>query len=99
MAHVITGVIGAGVLSLAWSIAQLGWIAGPLAILFCAAVTLFATSILCDCYKSPDSEFGPTTNHSLLEAARFYFGKLLFTVFLFPSYFCLVVFGPTCGAR
>ncbi|XP_009762114.1 putative amino acid permease 7 isoform X1 [Nicotiana tabacum] len=75
VAHIITGVIGAGVLSLAWSIAQLGWIAGPLAILFCAAVTLFATSILCDCYKSPDSALGPTINHSLLEAARFYFGK------------------------
>ncbi|XP_016458441.1 putative amino acid permease 7 isoform X4 [Nicotiana tabacum] len=49
VAHIITGVIGAGVLSLAWSIAQLGWIA--------------------------DSALGPTINHSLLEAARFYFGK------------------------
>ncbi|XP_059282128.1 probable amino acid permease 7 isoform X1 [Lycium ferocissimum] len=75
VAHIITGVIGAGVLSLAWSIAQLGWIAGPLAILICASVTLFATTILCDCYKSPDSELGPTTNQSLIEAARFYFGK------------------------
>ncbi|PHU12880.1 putative amino acid permease 7 [Capsicum chinense] len=73
VAHIITGLIGAGVLSLAWSVAQLGWIAGPMALLFCAAVTLFATTILCDCYKSPDSEFGPTTNCSLLEAARFYF--------------------------
>ncbi|CAL5342229.1 unnamed protein product [Camellia sinensis] len=27
IAHVITGVIGSGVLSLAWSVAQLGWIA------------------------------------------------------------------------
>ncbi|MBZ5798082.1 amino acid transporter, partial [Burkholderia contaminans] len=29
----ITGVIGSGVLSLAWSVAQLGWIAGPTAII------------------------------------------------------------------
>ncbi|AQK44208.1 putative amino acid permease 7 [Zea mays] len=32
-AHVITAVIGSGVLSLAWSIAQLGWVAGPAAML------------------------------------------------------------------
>ncbi|XP_049414872.1 amino acid permease 5-like [Solanum stenotomum] len=91
-AHIITGVIGAGVLSLSWSIAQLGWIAGPLAILFFAVVMLFATTILSDCYKSPDSVLGPTTNHSLLEAAGFYFSKLLFTVYLLPSNYCLVVF-------
>ncbi|KAL8136669.1 hypothetical protein V2J09_002670 [Rumex salicifolius] len=29
-AHIITGVIGSKVLSLAWCVAQLGWIAGPL---------------------------------------------------------------------
>ncbi|RZC84824.1 hypothetical protein C5167_047609 [Papaver somniferum] len=29
-AHIITGVIRSGVLSLAWSTAQLGWIAGPI---------------------------------------------------------------------
>uniref|UniRef100_A0A9I9CCV5 Amino acid transporter transmembrane domain-containing protein n=1 Tax=Cucumis melo TaxID=3656 RepID=A0A9I9CCV5_CUCME len=28
-AHIITAVIGSGVLSLAWAIAQLGWVAGP----------------------------------------------------------------------
>ncbi|CAI0459877.1 unnamed protein product, partial [Linum tenue] len=28
-AHIITTVIGSGVLSLAWAIAQLGWVVGP----------------------------------------------------------------------
>ncbi|MCP8971452.1 amino acid transporter, partial [Ectobacillus sp. SYSU M60031] len=28
-AHIITAVIGSGVLSLAWAIAQLGWVIGP----------------------------------------------------------------------
>uniref|UniRef100_A0A453C6P3 Amino acid transporter transmembrane domain-containing protein n=1 Tax=Aegilops tauschii subsp. strangulata TaxID=200361 RepID=A0A453C6P3_AEGTS len=28
-AHIITAVIGSGVLSLAWGVAQLGWVAGP----------------------------------------------------------------------
>ncbi|CAN4102560.1 unnamed protein product [Withania somnifera] len=86
VAHIITGVIGAGVLSLAWSIAQLGWIAGPVAILFFAAVTLFATCILSDCYKSPDSELGPTINNSLLEAARFYFAGGTIPYFSHPDY-------------
>nr|ABA96106.1 amino acid carrier, putative [Oryza sativa Japonica Group] len=31
-AHIVTAVIGSGVLALAWSVAQLGWVAGPLAL-------------------------------------------------------------------
>ncbi|KAM0943024.1 putative amino acid transporter, transmembrane domain-containing protein [Dioscorea sansibarensis] len=53
IAHIITAVIGSGVLSLAWSIiAQLGWIAGPLAMVFFAAVTMIQSSLLADCYQS-----------------------------------------------
>lgn len=96
-AHIITGVIGAGVLSLSWSIAQLGWIAGPLAIILFAVVTLFATTILCDCYKSPDSLLGPTINHTLLEAAGFYLGKLLFILYLLPFYYFLCIYGRCFG--
>lgn len=29
-AHIVTAVIGSGVLSLGWSIAQMGWAFGPL---------------------------------------------------------------------
>ncbi|KAJ0902553.1 putative amino acid transporter, transmembrane domain-containing protein [Helianthus annuus] len=36
LAHFIAGVIGSGVLSLAWSVAQLGWIAGPLCVVVIA---------------------------------------------------------------
>ncbi|RZC66200.1 hypothetical protein C5167_009891 [Papaver somniferum] len=36
-AHIITAVIGSGVLSLAWAIAQLGWIAGGVKIQLCGA--------------------------------------------------------------
>lgn len=74
-AHIITGVIGSGVLSLAWSLAQLGWIAGPLAMLLFASVTLFSTFLLCDCYRSPDPEYGPHRNPSYLEAVRMYLGE------------------------
>ncbi|KAK6916295.1 Amino acid transporter, transmembrane domain [Dillenia turbinata] len=53
-AHIITAVIGSGVLSLAWAVAQLGWIAGPAALLIFALITWFASMLLVDCNKSPD---------------------------------------------
>lgn len=75
VAHIITGVIGAGVLSLAWSIAQLGWVAGPLIVVVFAAITVVSTDILCNCYRSPDPEYGPIRNPSLMEAVKFYLGE------------------------
>ncbi|CAK7339351.1 unnamed protein product [Dovyalis caffra] len=75
VAHIITGVVGSGVLSLAWSLAQLGWIAGPLAMLFFASITLLSSFLLCDCYRSPHPEFGPTRNRSYLEAVHEILGK------------------------
>ncbi|ONM33810.1 Amino acid permease 2 [Zea mays] len=44
-AHIITAVIGSGVLSLAWAIAQLGWVAGPTAMLLVAIGYTIASSI------------------------------------------------------
>ncbi|CAI9088868.1 OLC1v1023316C1 [Oldenlandia corymbosa var. corymbosa] len=74
-AHIITGVVGAGVLSLAWSTAQLGWVAGPLAILVLAGISLFSTFLLCDCYMSPHPEFGPFRLTSFTGAVNFYLGE------------------------
>ncbi|KAL7217678.1 hypothetical protein ACSBR2_011006 [Camellia fascicularis] len=75
VAHIITGVIGSGVLSLAWSMSQLGWIAGPLAMLFFASVTFVSAFSLCHCYRSPDPDCGPKRNPSYLEAVRTILGK------------------------
>ncbi|KAK2982297.1 hypothetical protein RJ640_004942 [Escallonia rubra] len=75
MAHIITGVIGAGVLSLAWSTAQLGWVAGPVGIIVFAAITLLSTFLLCECYRSPDPECGSTRNPSFVQAVEFYLGE------------------------
>ncbi|KAK8542581.1 hypothetical protein V6N12_015174 [Hibiscus sabdariffa] len=75
IAHIITGVIGAGVLSLAWSIAQLGWIAGPTTMLVFAAITFVSTCLLCDCYMYPDPEFGPNRLTSYMDAVLYYLGK------------------------
>ncbi|KAI3939384.1 hypothetical protein MKW98_022252 [Papaver atlanticum] len=75
IAHVITAVIGSGVLSLAWSSAQLGWIAGPLALFSLAGITLVSVFLLSDCYRSPDPEFGVIRNRSYTKAVKFYLGK------------------------
>ncbi|KAL4325399.1 hypothetical protein GQ457_11G012130 [Hibiscus cannabinus] len=75
IAHIIAGVIGAGVLSLAWSIAQLGWIAGPITMLVFAAITFVSTCLLSDCYMYPDPEFGPNRLTSYMDAVLYYLGE------------------------
>ncbi|PIM97202.1 hypothetical protein CDL12_30330 [Handroanthus impetiginosus] len=74
VAHIITGVIGSGVLSLAWSMAQLGWIAGPFSMLFFAAITLASTFLVCDSYRFPDPDTGPIRNRSYPDAVRLNLG-------------------------
>jgi amino acid permease len=74
VAHIITAVIGSGVLSLAWSISQLGWIGGPLALLACAIATYISSSLLADCYRHPDSVTGKR-NHSFMDAVRVNLGN------------------------
>ncbi|KAL6778543.1 Amino acid permease 5 [Auxenochlorella protothecoides] len=46
--HIITAVVGAGVLSLSYSIAQLGWIGGMLVLLAFAGITWYTTRLLAD---------------------------------------------------
>ncbi|MBA0783471.1 hypothetical protein Gotri_001180 [Gossypium trilobum] len=55
--------------------AQLGWIAGPLAMVLFASVTLISTYLLCNCYKTPDPEVGPVRNRSYIDAVNMNLGK------------------------
>lgn len=75
VAHIITGVIGAGVLSVAWSVAQLGWIGGPICMILFAAVTLLSTFLICDLYRYPDPEHGPLRIKSFMDAVKLYLGE------------------------
>ncbi|KAL6012782.1 Amino acid permease 6 [Asimina triloba] len=68
-AHIITAVIGSGVLSLAWAIAQLGWVAGPVALLIFSTITWFMSTLLADCYRSPDPVTGKR-NYTYMEVVR-----------------------------
>ncbi|KAK2378217.1 hypothetical protein P8452_49739 [Trifolium repens] len=74
VAHIVTGVIGSGVLSLPWSIAQLGWIVGPFSILLIASSTLFSAFLLCNTYRSPNPEYGPHRSASYLDVVNFNLG-------------------------
>ncbi|KAF8411742.1 hypothetical protein HHK36_004300 [Tetracentron sinense] len=64
-AHIITAVIGSGVLSLAWAIAQLGWIAGPTVMFLFSFVIYYTSSLLADCYRT-----GGKRNYTYTDAVR-----------------------------
>lgn len=73
--HIITAVIGSGVLSLAWAIAQLGWVAGPIALLLFALVNLYASSLLAQCYRTGDPVTGHR-NYTYMDAVKSNLGTL-----------------------
>ncbi|KAF6167079.1 hypothetical protein GIB67_041334 [Kingdonia uniflora] len=68
-AHAITSIIGSGVLTLPWSVAQLGWIIGPIILFFFACVTYYTAILLSDCYRSPDLVNG-RRNYTYIDAVR-----------------------------
>ncbi|XP_044966979.1 amino acid permease 3-like [Hordeum vulgare subsp. vulgare] len=68
-AHIITTVLGSGVLSLAWGVAQLGWVAGPGVMTLFAAVIYYTSALLADCYRAGDPVTGPR-NRTYMAAVR-----------------------------
>ncbi|EOA40281.1 hypothetical protein CARUB_v10009009mg [Capsella rubella] len=66
-AHIITAVIGSGVLSLAWAVAQIGWVGGPVTMLLFSLVTYYTSTLLCSCYRSGDSVTGKR-NYTYMDA-------------------------------
>ncbi|KAL1820866.1 hypothetical protein ACET3Z_015735 [Daucus carota] len=90
VAHIITAVIGSGVLSLAWSISQLGWIGGPLSIVSFGLMSLLSAFLLSECYRSPDPDFGPSRNGSYMDAVKAILGN--WSVWLCNIFFRLNLF-------
>lgn len=84
--HIITAVIGSGVLSLAWAIAQLGWVAGPAVMFLFSLVTIYTSSFLAECYRAGDPNSGKR-NYTYMDAVRSILGNTAFTYFF--NYFCL----------
>ncbi|KAG0500024.1 hypothetical protein HPP92_000096 [Vanilla planifolia] len=93
-AHIITAVIGSGVLSLAWSIAQLGWVAGPAMMILFAFVTYYTSTLLADCYRSGDPLCGKR-NYTYMDAVRAYLGGFKVKICGYIQYINL--FGTAVG--
>lgn len=68
-AHIVTAVIGSGVLSLAWAVAQLGWIGGTVALLLFSLITLLTSILMTNCYRYPDPVYG-TRNPTYMKMAK-----------------------------
>ncbi|XP_054798135.1 amino acid permease 6-like [Prosopis cineraria] len=93
-AHIITAVIGSGVLSLAWAIAQMGWVAGPAVLMAFSFITYFTSTLLADCYRSPDPVHGKR-NYTYSMVVRSVLGGRKFQLCGLAQYVNLV--GVTIG--
>ncbi|KAJ0969414.1 hypothetical protein J5N97_022291 [Dioscorea zingiberensis] len=78
-AHIVTAVIGSGVLALPWSVAQLGWTMGPIALVGFSFVTYYTSLLLADCYRSPDPITGKR-NQTYMDAVRSHLGMKTLTL-------------------
>ncbi|KAG8482490.1 hypothetical protein CXB51_024059 [Gossypium anomalum] len=94
-AHIITAVIGSGVLSLAWAIAQLGWIAGPAVMLLFSIITFYTSCLLTDCYRTADPVSGKR-NYTYTQAVGSLLGGYKVKLCGFIQYVNL--FGVSIGA-
>ncbi|KAF0922131.1 hypothetical protein E2562_027754 [Oryza meyeriana var. granulata] len=73
-AHIITAVVGSGVLSLAWSTAQLGWVAGPATLVVFAIITYYTSVLLADCYRTGGDQVTGRRNYTYMDAVESYLG-------------------------
>ncbi|CAN1219100.1 Amino acid permease 8, partial [Linum perenne] len=91
-AHIITTIIGSGVLSLAWGIAQLGWIAGPATLLIFSSITYYTSRLLADCYRHHSTG---KRNYTYMEAVNAYLGQRMETACGVVQ--CVMLCGATIG--
>ena len=59
---------------MAWAIAQLGWIAGPIVMLLFAIVILYTSGLLSECYRTGDPVTGPRS-YTYMDAVKATLGK------------------------
>ncbi|KAL2324300.1 hypothetical protein Fmac_023358 [Flemingia macrophylla] len=93
-AHIVTAVIGSGVLSLAWAVAQLGWIAGPIVLALFSLITLLTSFMLTDCYRYPDPVHG-TRNYRYMAMVQNVLGGIQYQFCALAQY--LNLFGVGIG--
>ncbi|KAK7282960.1 hypothetical protein RIF29_12108 [Crotalaria pallida] len=88
--HIVTVVVGAGVLALAWAMAQLGWIAGIAIMVSFSTISIFTYNFIADCYRYPDPITGKR-NYTYMQAVGAYLGNTMHVL-------CgLVLYGKLAG--
>ncbi|KAJ0700574.1 putative amino acid transporter, transmembrane domain-containing protein [Helianthus annuus] len=75
-AHIITAVVGSGVLSLTWCLAQLGWIFGSFLLVVFAVISWYTCTLLTNCYRSPHPVTG-ARNYNYMQAVKNNLGKII----------------------
>jgi len=86
--HIVTVVVGAGVLALAWAMAQLGWIAGIAVMILFACISVYTYNLVADCYRFPDPVSGKR-NYTYMQAVDAYLGIII--LFTLPIYSCAFI--------
>ncbi|KAK7311753.1 hypothetical protein RJT34_10085 [Clitoria ternatea] len=71
--HIVTVVVGAGVLALAWAMAQLGWIAGIAIMVTFSSISIYTYNLIADCYRYPHPTNGKR-NYTYMQAVDAYLG-------------------------
>ncbi|KAL9254423.1 Amino acid permease 8-like protein [Drosera capensis] len=66
-AHAFTAIVGSGILAIPWSVAQLGWILGPVTLVVFAIITFYTAILLMDCYRVADSGI---RNNNYIDAVK-----------------------------
>ncbi|KAE9609126.1 hypothetical protein Lal_00019987 [Lupinus albus] len=74
--HIVTVVVGAGVLALAWAMAQLGWIAGIAIMIAFACISIYTYNLIADCYRYPHPITGKR-NYTYMQAVGAYLGRTM----------------------
>lgn len=76
-AHIVALLIGSSVLAVAWTFAQLGWVAGPAVVVALSVVTYYSSALLADCYRDDDPDhLGAGAVHGeYIAAVRSYLGS------------------------
>ncbi|KAM0971495.1 hypothetical protein ACFX13_019690 [Malus domestica] len=94
--HIITAVVGSGVLSLTWAIAQLGWIAGPVVMVMFSIITYHTSTLLVSCYRDPVTG---KRNCTYSDAVRSHLGEFCVNLGVKMCGFIqqLTLFGATTG--
>ncbi|KAL3729090.1 hypothetical protein ACJRO7_033658 [Eucalyptus globulus] len=103
-AHISSAMVGTILLSVAWDIAHLGWIAGPAAMCLISFLCYCTSWLLCDCYDSASPDRNCTYADSVRSilgmefhycvVASHYFGSR--TLIKLPINFCIQMYSKKC---